>query len=84
MTLYVRDAQDLYSENFNTYVKGILKMIEYEEILKRMSELERRMLKVSRRIEEIGMQLEALNKTFICLYRYKNLNKCSVTIQCNA
>ena len=55
-------------------------MAEFDETLKRLDRLEHRLSEVMHRIDEIGMQLEAINKTFICLYRSGDLDKCAVRI----
>ena len=53
---------------------------EFGEVLERLDRLERRLSEVMHRIDETGMQLEAVNKTFICLYRSGGLDRCVVRI----
>ena len=53
---------------------------ELDEALERLDRLEHRLSELMHRIDEIGMQLEAINKTFICLYRSGGLDKCAIRI----
>ena len=53
----------------------------YREVMRRLDLLERRVDEVFSRIDEVGMQLEAINKTFICLYRNRDFSRCSVTVK---
>ncbi len=55
-------------------------MVEFGEVLERLDRLEHRLSEVMCRIDEIGMQLKAVNKTFICLYRSGCLDRCVVRI----
>lgn len=65
---------------FYSFIWVIFLAAEFDETLKRLDRLEHRLSEVMHRIDEIGMQLEAINKTFICLYRSGDLDKCAVRI----
>ena len=54
--------------------------VKYSYLEDRLSLIEKRVNQILVRISEIGLQLEALNKTFICLYRSGSLKQCSVKI----
>ncbi|RLG94749.1 hypothetical protein DRO37_04625 [Candidatus Bathyarchaeota archaeon] len=57
-------------------------MGERNEMISRLGILEEKIAEINRRIEEIGMQIEAINKALICLYRYGDFSRCSVIIRC--
>ena len=63
-----------------SFIQVIVLVAEFDEALERLDRLEHRLSEVMHRIDEIGMQLEAINKTFICLYRSGGLDKCAVRI----
>jgi len=57
-------------------------MGERNEMISRLGILEEKIAEINHRIEEIGMQIEAINKALICLYRHGDFSRCSVIIRC--